>query len=107
MTLQTAEKCRDLGWSPGDDAYAAACGLALGVRAVEADPETDAQRRQEQACSYADQALAMLRTAVAKGFQDAAQLKQDPDLDPLRKREDFRKLLADLEAKAKDLPAGK
>jgi len=50
---------------------------------------------------YADQAMAMLRDAVAKGFKDAAHMKKDTDLDPLRQREDFQKLLAELEAKAK------
>ena len=45
---------------------------------------------------YGDQAMAMLRTAVAKGFKDAAHMKKDKDLDALREREDFKKLLAEL-----------
>jgi hypothetical protein len=46
---------------------------------------------------YADRAMELLRTAVNAGFKDAAHLKQDRDLDPLRDRADFRQLLAELE----------
>ena len=36
----------------------------------------------------------------------AAHMKQDKDLDPLRQRDDFKKLVAELEGKAQDkLPA--
>jgi hypothetical protein len=45
-----------------------------------------------------------LRQAVAKGYKDAAHLKKDPDLDPLRGRGDFQKLLAEVEAAAKPEP---
>jgi hypothetical protein len=54
--------------------------------------------RHQQAQSYGDRALAALRQAVAKGYKDAASLKKDPALDPLRQRDDFRQLLAELEA---------
>lgn len=39
----------------------------------------------------------MLKAAVAKGYKDAAHMKKDPDLDPLRGREDFKELLAEAE----------
>ena len=45
--------------------------------------------------------MELLRQAVKAGFQDAAQMAEDPDLDPLRGREDFKKLLADLQASKK------
>jgi tetratricopeptide (TPR) repeat protein len=48
----------------------------------------------------ADLAMDWLRQAVAAGFKNAAHIKKDPDLDPLRDREDFKKLIAELEAKA-------
>jgi hypothetical protein len=38
---------------------------------------------------------------VSKGYKDVAHMKKDTDLDPLRPREDFRKLLAELEGKGK------
>jgi hypothetical protein len=43
----------------------------------------------------------VLREATRHGYKDVAHLKKDKDLDPLRSRDDFRKLLADLEEKAK------
>jgi hypothetical protein len=43
--------------------------------------------------------MVMLEDAVVKGYKDAAHMRQDPDLAPLRKRADFQKLLAELEAK--------
>jgi tetratricopeptide (TPR) repeat protein len=50
------------------------------------------------AAAEADKAMAWLQRAVAAGFKDAARMKKDPDLDFLRDRADFKKLLADLEA---------
>jgi tetratricopeptide (TPR) repeat protein len=46
----------------------------------------------------ADLAMDWLKKAVAAGFNDVAQIKQDTDLDALRGRDDFKKLLAELEA---------
>ena len=45
-------------------------------------------------------AVQLLQRAVKAGFKDAAHMKKDIDLDPLRGRDDFKKLLAELEAKA-------
>jgi hypothetical protein len=42
--------------------------------------------------------MTMLHDAVAKGFKDAARMKTDRDLDSLRVREDFRKLVAEIES---------
>ena len=41
-----------------------------------------------------------LRKAVSAGYKNAAHMKKDTDLDSLRDRDDFKKLMADLEAKA-------
>jgi hypothetical protein len=46
--------------------------------------------------------MKMLRDAVARGWKNAAHMKKDTDLDPLREREDFRKLLAELESGKKE-----
>jgi WD40 repeat protein len=46
---------------------------------------------------YADRAMELLRNAVTAGYKDAGHMKQDTDLDPLRGRADFKKLLAWLE----------
>jgi hypothetical protein len=41
--------------------------------------------------------MAILNRPIVKGFKNAAQMKQDKELDALREREDFTKLLAELE----------
>ncbi len=48
----------------------------------------------------ADLAMDWLSRAVSAGFKDVAQISKDSDLDALRNRADFKKLLADLEVKA-------
>jgi hypothetical protein len=51
----------------------------------------------------AESAMECLKRAVAAGFNNVAQMKRDTDLDALRDREDFKQLLAKLEAgKAKE-----
>jgi len=45
--------------------------------------------------------MKLLRDAVSKGYKDAAHMKKDTDLDPLRQRDDCRKLIAELEGKGK------
>ena len=104
--MQAAEKLRDLGWDPAGNAYDAACGLARCIPIVEKDVQADPERPKQQIRFFGDQALAMLRTAIAKGYKNAAHMKKDKNLDPLRQREDFKKLLGELEVKAKE-PAAK
>jgi hypothetical protein len=41
-------------------------------------------------------AVDVLRGAIAAGWRDAAHANRDPDLIPLRGRDDFRRLLAEL-----------
>ena len=51
----------------------------------------------------ANLAMVWLSKAVAAGFADAILMRHDANLDPLRDREDFQKLLADIEARATPL----
>ena len=83
------------------DAYNAACALAQCVPVVEKHTKLPENKRQELARSYADRALAMLGQAVAKGYKDAAHMKKDTDLDPLRSHPEFQELLKELDAKTK------
>jgi serine/threonine protein kinase/tetratricopeptide (TPR) repeat protein len=97
--IRTAETCRDLGWNAPADAYDAACYLSRCVPIVAKHDKLDDKQRQEAAQFYSDAAMQMLRDAVSKGFKDMALMKKDTDLDPLREREDFKKLVAELEGK--------
>jgi hypothetical protein len=69
-------------------------------RAAEDARLPEAQRR-AVADAYARRAVELLREAVARGFKDVHELKTLPDYDPLRRRDDFKKLLQDVEDRAK------
>jgi serine/threonine protein kinase len=99
--VRTAETCRDLGWNAPADGYTAACGLSLSVSIVAKHDKLTDQQRQAAAQFYGDAAMKMLRHAVNKGYKDVMKMKTDHDLDPLRQREDFKKLVAELEGKGK------
>ena len=77
---------------PADTLYNCACVFAL----CSAESKDDADLKKQ----YADRAMAGLLKAVKAGYKDAAHLTKDIDLDPLRGREDFKMLIAELEAKA-------
>jgi len=47
----------------------------------------------------ADRAVKALREYIASGFDNPYKLRHDPRLEPLRKRDDFQKLVKELEAK--------
>jgi tetratricopeptide (TPR) repeat protein len=68
--------------------YNIACVHALMI------PKSDNSAKQ------ADHAMTLLTQAVAAGWDDLVHMKKDPDLNVLRDREDFKKLLAELERKA-------
>jgi hypothetical protein len=50
---------------------------------------------------YAARAVELLRQAAARGYENVDRFKSESDFDSLRNRDDYRKLLADLEEKAK------
>jgi tetratricopeptide (TPR) repeat protein len=50
---------------------------------------------------YANRAMELLEKAVKAGFKNAAHMAKDSDLDSLREREDFKKLMAEIAAAAK------
>src|SRR5439155_24506097 len=58
------------------------CAALVGVGRADLTAAEAAERRRLE-----DQAVDALRAAVAKGFRDVRVLKQDFDLDPLRRRE--------------------
>ena len=62
------------------------------------DPAADAARLAKE---DGDRAMNRLAQAVAAGYKNRAHMEKDNDLDALRGREDFRKLLAGLPAAQK------
>ena len=75
---------------------------AWTVLAADKDTQLGEARRKELTDSYADRALVLLRQAAAHGgAEDAALMRRDPTLEPLRAREGFQKLLAELEEKVR------
>jgi eukaryotic-like serine/threonine-protein kinase len=61
-----------------------------------ADPAVPVTEREGLARTYADRAMDALRTAVRNGFRDAKLLQTAATYEPLRSRDDFRRLLAEL-----------
>jgi tetratricopeptide (TPR) repeat protein len=51
--------------------------------------------------SQPEKAITDLRQAIARGFTDVERVKNDPKLDPLHSNEEYKKLLAAMEAKQK------
>ncbi len=74
--------------------YDAACFRAV-TAGVQATAKTADAAKLAQ--DDADRAMQWLHKAVQAGYKDAAHMRKDTDLDPLREREDFKKLLAELE----------
>lgn len=85
----------------GPDFYDVARVFSLASAAAANDDLRDEQRRTKLVEDYAAKALNLLDRARAAGyFEDAAnveRIKQDPHLAPLRKRDDFQKLLGRIE----------
>jgi serine/threonine protein kinase len=70
----------------------ARCILLVGQGQTDLSAAQQAERR-----SYADLAMVALGQAVAAGYKDSDRIRKDRNLEPLRPRADFRKLLGDLE----------
>ncbi|MBI1915941.1 MAG: serine/threonine protein kinase [Planctomycetes bacterium] len=100
--VRAAARIRDLAWDPPANAYDAAFALARCIPIVEKHDHLDAAQRQAAVQFYGDRAMEILRYAVVKGFKDAPKMKKDTVLAPLRPREDFQKLLAELETKKQE-----
>jgi hypothetical protein len=100
LAKETADEGTRAGTRPADT-YNAASSPSLGVPVVAELDKLDATQRKEVAQFYAETAMKLLREAVNKGYKDVAHMKKDTDLHPLRQRDDFQKLVAELEEKGK------
>jgi tetratricopeptide (TPR) repeat protein len=89
--------------------YHVACEMAQMVPLVgrgKQEAELTGDERAERK-EYADRAVQELRLALADGFSDIPLILRDEDLDPIRFRDDFKKLIAELKPKSATKPQGK
>jgi serine/threonine protein kinase len=93
---QTATLWEKLNRADADSLYEAACMRAVTAAVLRAADASSAGAKQADA--ETEQAIAFLKKAVAAGYKDAAHMEKDTDLDALRGRADFKKLLAELAA---------
>jgi hypothetical protein len=94
---QTAEMWENLKRADADSLYNAACLRAVTAAVLRAADTSPAGGRQADA--EADRAMARLKLAIAAGYKNAAHMVQDRDLDALRDRADYTKLLTVLQAR--------
>jgi len=85
---EIAELSKESGWN-SLQWYDFACVYAIASAKV-------ADKKQE----YADRAMELLTRAVDTGFSDLQLIKSDADLNSLRQRDDFKKLVAKIAAKS-------
>src|SRR5262249_34345387 len=90
----TTEMCEKLNPTDPNSLYSTACYHAITATVLQA--KTEVPDAASQATAEADLAMAWLQKAIAAGYQDATNIQTDKDLDTLRDRVDFQKLLADL-----------
>jgi serine/threonine protein kinase/tetratricopeptide (TPR) repeat protein len=92
--LALAERYRAGVGEPQDDLYNAASRVSKCVELVQKDGSVAESERADLARSYAEHAMGLLTQALKAGYGNAAWMRDDPDLQPLRGRQDFQKLLA-------------
>jgi tetratricopeptide (TPR) repeat protein len=90
---EVVELTKERTW-PADHWYNFACIYAVASGKA-------AGKKQE----YADRAMELLRLAVKAGYNNAAHMQTDKDLDVLRQRDDFKKLLESLARPNEKAPA--
>jgi tetratricopeptide (TPR) repeat protein/tRNA A-37 threonylcarbamoyl transferase component Bud32 len=97
---ETAELFENLGRADAKNLYNAACMRSVIAAVIRSNDKSAAAGK--DASTEADRAMGWLRKAVAAGYKDIKEMKQDGDLDALRERKDFKMLLDDLETKQKE-----
>jgi hypothetical protein len=72
---------------------------AVTAAVVKRDSKTPSADADALAREEADQAVAWLQRAVAAGYKNSLRIRFDGDFSVLRDREDFKKLLKELESR--------
>ena len=84
----------------GTTLYNLSCVFSLSAQAAADDQDLSEEERTRLEEHYATRAIKLLTRAREKGFfnpLNVDHMKRDMDLDPIRSREDFKKLVAELE----------
>jgi serine/threonine-protein kinase len=81
-----------------EEAFESIGFLCRCVQLSRNDPSLAAAQREALARAYSDRAIDALRAAVRYGFRDAKLLKTAPVYQPLRARDDFQRIVRDVEA---------
>ncbi|HBI44433.1 MAG TPA: hypothetical protein DDY78_16500 [Planctomycetales bacterium] len=71
----------------------------FAVELSEKDEKLPAAEREKLVNGYADRAIALIRQVVAQGLMDADGLQKAADFEPLRSRDDFKKIMLELQKK--------
>jgi tetratricopeptide (TPR) repeat protein len=99
--VETAAKAKERAGDKADLLYNAACLYALCAGAAKSASPPAPLPEGARGDKLADEAMQLLRQAVAEGYKDIEHLKKDDDLNALREREDYKKLLESLDKKEK------
>jgi tetratricopeptide (TPR) repeat protein len=95
LICEAVAKMEKLNRTEPDSLYKAACFRAVSATVLRAADKSASTAH--DADVEADRGMAWLKQAVAAGYKDAPKMKTDTDLDALRGREDFKKLVAELD----------
>jgi tetratricopeptide (TPR) repeat protein len=87
--------------------YNICCVYSVASDSAGSDSKLSVAERATRRAQYADRAMEYLRLAIARGYQRVPELKSDKDLNPLRSRADFQKLVQELELKTKQVDSEK
>jgi tetratricopeptide (TPR) repeat protein len=102
--VRAAAKLAGVVPDSGANHVVAAWFVARCMPLAEKDAGQPADKRRELVRGYTELAMRYLRDGAAKGGVNVAFIRGEPPFRPLRAREDYKALLADLEAKAKPAP---
>jgi tetratricopeptide (TPR) repeat protein len=104
---QAADAAREYSLVLPEDAGNAASAAevtAWCITVVGKDSQLSAEAKRQRTDEYAARSMSLLTEAIRRGYDNVGALKRSKAFDPMRDRPDFKKLLADLEAKARGTP---
>jgi tetratricopeptide (TPR) repeat protein len=104
---EAAATCRErqkLWPDNADETYDAACELGRCAVAVKKGKTRLPPQEQAEHDRYLEEAMAVLRRAVALGLRDPRGVRRDEDMQPLLARADFKKLLEEMEKRERAEP---